>query len=477
MVSRSTQRRIYDLKMRIARRPQMAELHRLEESERLVPEQLLRRQREGALAIARHAFEQSPFYRDLYRGAGLSGGDFRDPAVLDALPFAEKAAVREGFDQIRTPEATDDNTTLQATGGSTGHPTKVLHDKRAMQHLLAWRLHSWWGVAPGDNRAIVWRSGYQPNPWRDRLGNAITWPMTVLNLNANQLGEAEIAQFFDRWSRVRPVLLTGYVGALLELARIAQEDERTFAPPRAIATTSSPISAGQKAFLSEVFGAPTYDHYQAIEVPVIAGECEQANGQHVFSDSRWLEIVDDAGRPVGPGETGTIAVTDLRNRAFPLVRYMIGDRASWKAEPCACGRPFPRLNPIGGRTTDNLRMPSGLVVSGEGMTALFDPWPDAVRQFQVRQRVDSSITLRCVRGTAPDADAVMQRVADGLRTTVRGEVPVRLEVVDVIPHDRGKSRFIVREDADGSASAPTDLLPAGALSTDVTSPGAPATAS
>src|SRR4051794_20652807 len=385
MTSRSTQRKIYDLKMNATRRSQQAELRRLIEIERLSPEQLSRLQRERALAIARHAFEQSPFYRDLYRDASLSTDDFRDEAVLDALPFAQKLAVRENFESIHTPEATPQNTSLQATGGSTGHPTKVLHDKRARQHLLAYRLHRWWGVSPGDNRALVWRLDFRTEAWRERLGNIATWPMTVIQLDANQMGRAEIARFFDHWGRTRPVMLQGYVGALLELARIAAEEGRTFAPPVAIATTAAPISAGEKAFLSEVFGAPSYDHYQSIEVPIISGECEQANGQHVFTDARWVEVVDDAGRPVGPGETGTLAVTDLRNRAFPLVRYLIGDRASWQIEPCPCGRPFPRLSPIAGRSTDVLRLPSGLAISGDGMSAIFDAFPDAVRQFQVCQ--------------------------------------------------------------------------------------------
>src|SRR3954464_9562006 len=129
MISRSTQRKMYDLKLKALRRPQLEEYRRLLANERLAPEQLHRVQRERALAIARHAFEQSPFYRDLYRDAGLSADDFRDPAVLDCLPLAQKAAVRESFETIRTAEATPENTIAQVTGGSTGHPTKILHDK------------------------------------------------------------------------------------------------------------------------------------------------------------------------------------------------------------------------------------------------------------------------------------------------------------------------------------------------------------
>ena len=439
--------------MALARRPQRAEYRRLLEAELRSPEELAALQRDRALAIAAFAFANSPFYRDLYTAHGLRAADLHDPAVLAHLPIAEKAAVREGFERIRTPEATPKNSTPQATGGSTGRPTKVLHDQRAMQHLLAWRLHRWWGVTPADDRAIVWRSTYGANPRRDKIRELLAWPVRVRQLNANQLGEAEIRRFFEQWEKTRPVLLTGYVGAVLELARFVQDSGRQPTPPKAVALTSAPVSAGQKQHLREVFGAPVYDHYQCIEVPLIAGECEQADGQHVFSDARWLEIVDEQGRPVGRGETGDVVLTDLRNRVFPIVRYRLGDRASWKAAGCRCGRPFPVLNPIGGRITDNLYLPSGLVVAGEGMTAIFDPWPDAVRQFQLVQHADSSVTLRCVPGPDPRADELIRQVADGLRATVRGEVPVRLEIVDVIAHDRGKSRFILRE-AGEQAPAP-----------------------
>jgi len=104
---------------------------------------------------------------------------------------------------------------------------------------------------------------------------------------------------------------------------------------------------------------------------------------------------------------------------------------------------------VRGRVTDVLRLPSGLVVSGDGILEIFDPWPDAVRQFQIWQAEDHSLTLLCVRGSDPDADAIMRRAADALRAAVRGEVPVRLELVDAIRHDRGKQRIVV-SDAPGA---------------------------
>lgn len=478
MTTRAMRRRVYDAKMNLTRRSHVMELRRLAENERLSAEELTELQRDRALAMARHARLQSPFYRELYRDAGLTADDFRDPAVLDALPFAEKPAVRENFASISTPEATSENTVPQHTGGSTGHPTKVLHDKRAMQHLLAYRLHSWWGVEPSDNRALAWRVGFRPSAWRDRFGNVLSWPMRTIQIDANHMGPAELEQFLDGWARARPALLVGYTGTVLDLARLVQQDQRALAPPLAVATTASPISAGEKAYLTEVFRAPAYDHYQSIEVPIMAGECEQANGLHVFSDARWVEVVDDEGKPVGPGETGSVVVTDLSNRAFPFVRYQIGDRASWKTEPCPCGRPFPQLDPIGGRTTDNFVLPSGRFIMAELVAGVLAAHPGGVRQYQACQHADLSVTLRYVPGPTPPPEAVLQGAVDEARHMLGDEVPVRIEAVDEIPHDRGKQRVVVRENADGTVAPPpsTDsgpVLPQPTVSTDSTSRSSP----
>ena len=240
-----------------------------------------------------------------------------------------------------------------------------------------------------------------------------------------------------------PALFTGYAGAVIELAQFVERSGRALRPPKAVGTTWSPITPGQKQYLGEVFGAPVYDHYQCQEVPMLAGECSRADGLHVFADSRRVEILDADGRAVGPGETGDVVVTDFTNRVAPVIRYRVGDRARWKAGACPCGITLPLLEPVLGRITDALRFPSGLVIAGEPMCGLFHEWPEAVRQFQLRQEADHSLTLRCVRGSDPDADGIMRRVVERLTAKVRGEVPVRLEVVDAIPHDRGKQRFIL----------------------------------
>jgi len=450
-VSRLLRDRIFEAKLRIALPAELAELRALTQNERLHPEQLRSLAQASAADIVRFAMAHTDYYRERYARAGIREQDLSDPDAFRSLPVLERADVRDHFERIRSDEATPSNAQYAVTGGTTNEPLRVLRDRRASHRTLGWRLHRWWGVGPGANQALIWRdasSGF----WKSLRHDALWWPTRSVRMDANHIDEKATAAFLDGWERIRPALLTGYVGAVIELAQLVQRSGRAIPPPKAVGVTAAPITPGQQEYVCKVFGAPVYDHYQCIESPMLAGECARHDGLHVFADARLVEILDDEGQPVPPGELGSVVITDFRNRVFPLIRYRLGDEARWKEGACPCGITFPMLEPVRGRITDMLRFPSGLIVSGDGILAIFDPWPDAVRQFQLRQERDYSLTLRCVRGSDANADRIMRKVVEEVRATARYEVPVRLELVDEIRHDRGKQRIVV-SDVPGSPAA------------------------
>jgi phenylacetate-coenzyme A ligase PaaK-like adenylate-forming protein len=49
----------------------------------------------------------------------------------------------------------------------------------------------------------------------------------------------------------------------------------------------------------------------------------------LFDDDYLIEVLDDQGHHVAPGERGRIAVTSFATDAFPLIRYLIGDAATY----------------------------------------------------------------------------------------------------------------------------------------------------
>lgn len=430
---------VFDLKAATALRSSQNRYRDLVRNERLDPDELQSLQDRRAIDHARFAMQNTVFYRDRYTDAGFTVKDLEDPAAFAELPIIDKAEVREFGAQIRSTEANEKTSKVSATGGSTSAPLKLLRDLRFPARSLEWRLLSWWGVRPYDNLAYVhhmFRSAKEA-----RMNTLQWWPSRRMQLDTYGIDDERIAGFVARWESIRPQAVIGYVGGVVELSRLLEAKGISLTPPRAIAVTAAPLNQAQRAEIERVFHAPVYDHYRCGEIPWMAGECSERNGMHVFADVRKIEVVDDNDKPVQAGQMGEVVVTDMTNRVFPLVRYRLADRTAPLAGQCACGVTLPRISAVAGRVSEAARLPDGRVIPGDSLTEIFDSSLDAVRQFQVHQHADYSITVRCIQGTAADALEQINGVVTQLQNIVK-PVEVRLELVDVIPHDRGKIRYI-----------------------------------
>ncbi|MBD8101906.1 phenylacetate--CoA ligase family protein [Plantibacter sp. CFBP 8775] len=412
----------------------------LERDERLDPDALAALSAERSIAHARFAMEHSPFYRERYGSAGFTLDDLRDPAAFDELPIIEKADVREHAAAFRTPEADDRTSAVSTTGGSTGEPLRLLRDLRFPARALEWRLFRWWGVDPSDNTALL--SRHVKSARAELKHAAAWWPSRRIQLDANHMDPEHVDRFVEGWQRIRPKALVGYVGGIAELARLLDERGLSIAAPTAVAVTAAPITPAQRELIGRVFRAPVYDHYRSAEIPWMGGECSAHDGLHVFSDVRTLDLVDESDRPVPDGTVGQVVFTDLTNRVFPLVRYRLGDRTARMQGECSCGVTLPRITAVVGRVSEALHLPDGRVIAGEGLTQLFATAPGAVRQFQIHQLADHSIVVRVVSSGADDAPGAIRAAVDRLAAMTSGSVPVSLELVADIPHDRGKVRYI-----------------------------------
>lgn len=408
----------------------------------LEPNALARLQRARGMSLARYAWDSTEFYRAHYAAAGFSRSDLEEDDVFTSLPLVSKAHLREQRSGFIATGIDDTRRLPSSTGGSTGQPLSLFHDAKAPTASLWWRVFGWWGVEPFDNRAGIQRERRTRSTilreWAE------WWPTKIMSLDARSMTDESMGEFAAQWNGVGPALLNGYVGGIHEFATYVRRHSLALTPPRAIGVTAAPITPSTRRFIEEVLGAPVFDSYRSAEVPWIAAECSAHDGLHILADDRIVEIVDSGGSLLDNGSEGDVVVTDLNNRVFPLVRYELGDRSALLDGACSCGRTLPRMAPIRGRVTDVIRLPTGQRVTG-GLTGIFNDRPDAVAQFQVHQHADLSITLRCVPGSAADALAVIEAAGRALGALVATSVPVTVEIVETIAHDRGKMR-VVRSD-------------------------------
>lgn len=416
--------------------------HELMDNERLSPAALAARQGQMAQDIVSFAMDQSPYYRETYQALGVRPGRIDETAEWQKLPILERSTVKENSERIPTPDATPPNVRKALTGGSTGEPLRTMHDARVPTLPLSWRMYSWWGVTPYDDLARIGRWNF--GQFSSLKNNLSWWPSKQIYLDAGLISDDTMHTFRHQLNRIRPKLIEGYVGAMLEFADFLERRQLTVPVPTAVATTAAPLTASARARLETAFGAPVYDEYRGSEFGWMAGECGERDGLHIFSDFRRIEILDNDGRPAAPGEVGDIVITDLRNRVFPMIRYRTGDQGILREEDCRCGRALPLMEQPQGRVTDMIRLPSGAILAHRLM-GMFAGHPEAVRLFQIHQLADYSVTIRVVQGDTADAHTHIENAVSTLRQRIQHEVPVRLEYVDALPYTGGKTKYIISD--------------------------------
>lgn len=315
-----------------------------------------------------HAADQVPFHQRL-KHERITPATAME--ILASLPFTTKTNL-QGDAPLMLARHQPRRVAVKTTGGSTGQAVTVRKDREAMAMARAamWLGYGWHGIAIGDRCARFW--GVPRTGRRRALAVLGDWAMNRLRFSAFAFDDDDLKRYWLTMQRRRPSWLYGYASMLSLLAECAERegwDGRSLGVKAAI-STSEVLAEPQRSLIERVFGAPCRVEYGCGEIGPIAYECERAQ-LHVIASDVLLEVLDSTGSPVAPGEVGEVVVTDLNNRAMPLIRYQIGDYAV-AGDRCSCGRAFPVLASMWGRAYDYVTAPSGKRYHGEFFMYIFE---------------------------------------------------------------------------------------------------------
>jgi putative adenylate-forming enzyme len=311
---------------------------------------------------------RSPFYQRFHRGL--------EQRPFAALPILSKATMMENFDAVVTdprirladaerylgaPPAARlflDRYTLLSTSGTTGRRGVFVFDEREWVGAIAaiTRPIAWSGAASSlrnpPRSALIASS----TPWHysARIGRSLsTRLLPTLRLDA-ALPLGTLVQRLNAW---QPTALAVYPSVLLQLAD-AQIAGHLHIPLQNVATSAEVLTAETRRRVDEAWGIRVFDTYGATEYAPIAAECAFGN-KHLFEDRAIIEVVDEHGRVLPPGERGDrILLTLLERHTQPLIRYEISDMVRERPGTCPCGRSFRMIESIEGRVEDVLQFPA-----------------------------------------------------------------------------------------------------------------------
>lgn len=372
---------------------------------------------EARLARSIGAALRIPFYREHLGGSP-------QPCDLPSLPVLPRGEVGQLEASVRSLHTPGTRFTSSRTSGSTGMPTTFLFDASHQRGRFGARMRYLFENGWSALGRSAWVVQLRPDT-----------PDESFSRGGRLLG----ARFFDHLGDLDalaaalrvldPLFLYAFPVTLDGLTRIIPPGGRPLPSLRRVFSGSEALDDSVRSRVREVFGVDVCDNYGSSEA-FLAWQC-RAGSYHVNAEHVVLEIVDDGGRPVAPGQLGRVLVTTLENFLMPLVRYEIGDYALAADGACACGRTLPLIGRIVGRGIN-------LFVGTDGK--FFVPWPLVrplkdrpwVRQYQIIQHKVDDFLVRYAadRPLSPDDE---QAVRDNAARFIGVPVTIRFDRLDVVP--------------------------------------------
>lgn len=412
----------------------------LVERERWNPEQF-RRYQEDRLMEVLNAAQNSPYYAQVFREAGITV-EMPPFEILSRLPLLSKATLHDRGRDLLTRTHLPKGAIVFKSSGTTGTPTEIYYNREQHQKEVAWleaRSRRWAGLDYRDRRVMFGVrkvcSFDQSRPPFWRLSPA----ENMAYMSIYHLSKDFVPAYLDFLHEYRPKLVMGYPSALSTLAHFALKLGKLPPAAQAAITTSETVTPAIREAIETAWQCKLYDTYGAVEACVFASECEYGR-LHLSPDIGIYEILDPGGKPCPPGVVGEAVCTGLENLLQPLIRYRIGDAAAWSEDQeCPCGREMPILQSVEGRIEDMC-----YTVDGRAMLRFDTVFKGVhgIREAQVVQnKLDEFVINIVPDGILSKNDE--EKIKANMRLHV-GDVKIEVKEVSLIPRTAGnKFRAVI----------------------------------
>ncbi|MFQ5568401.1 MAG: phenylacetate--CoA ligase family protein [Rhodothermales bacterium] len=384
------------------------------------------------------AYEEVPFYHRLMDAASVKSSDIRTLDDLCKIPVVTKDMLRLGYPHLTTRD-TGQKTHESYTSGSTGKNFCVRLDEQTVGRYRASFLLAlgWAGWHLGEPHV---QTGITLN--RNAERKLKDWLLRCHYISATHLDDRSLDTTLDLIEKYSIKHLWGFPGSLYFLSLRAIENGWN-RPLRSIVTWGDNLLPYYRIIIEKAFRTRVHDTYGCQEGMQIAAQCGHGDHYHIHSLDVIVEYLDDEGKPVAPGEPGSLILTRLHPGPMPLIRYQVGDiGVSNNGVPCVCGRGFELLQSIQGRDTDIVITPTGNRLIVHFFTGVLEHFTE-VDTFQVIQEDLESIVLRIVP-TRTFSEETAGAIVAALKQQGTGDLVINVECVQEIPFTPGgKRRFII----------------------------------
>ena len=294
------------------------------------------------------------YYSEVYKKAGITGVSTAEE--FEKIPFTDKADLRNAYPLGIQAVPDEQVVRIHSSSGTTGKPVIIPYTAKDVDDWATMfaRCYEIAGITPKDRIQItpgygLWTAGIGFQAGCEKLG-AMAIPMGPGNT------DKQLQMMIDLESTV--ICATSSYALLLaeEINKRGLKDKIKL---KKGVIGSERWSEAKRKYIAEALGIELYDIYGLTEIygPGIGINCPGETGMHIFDDYLYTEIIDPAtGKVLPDGEEGEIVITTLVKEGAPLIRFRTHDLSRILPGECRCGRTYPRLDIIKGRSDDMFKV-------------------------------------------------------------------------------------------------------------------------
>jgi len=393
-----------------------------------------------------------PYYKIL----NINFDSFKEDTIFEDIkniPFLTKKELREEYDNLYIINPKLKRIYPNASGGSTGEPTRFMQDNYYSDWIVATKIlyNEWAGEKIGEPLIKLWGSE------RDILGESksllnelANWVRNLKLLNSFRMTQKEMKKHIEEINLYKPKMILAYVRSIYELAKFARENKLAVYSPYSIMTSTGVLYPEYRKLIEKVFNCFVFNRYGSREVGDMACDCEKHEGLHLNVFNHYIEIIDKNGKNCEPGKMGEVVVTTLRNYTMPLIRFKIEDMAILSNKKCSCNRGLPIIDKIVGRTNSIIRTNKSAIDSA-AITALLYFYRENIlfksfSKYQIIQKTKNNIEMKVIVVDKQLWKKEKKKIREKFKKVLGEDVSVLFkEVKSIEPSKSGKYMYIISE--------------------------------
>jgi phenylacetate-CoA ligase len=270
--------------------------------------------------MVKYCYNQVPYYKNIFNEYSINYNNIVSIDDLKKIPILDKEVVRLNYNNLRSIELKNLSYYERRSGGTTGEPIRSLVTKeaRAFETFAFFRGLYYMGWNPEMTYIQVFGGSLGLNIKSSFRAKVYNFMMNSLLIPAFEIDSNNIEDYYKILnSNKNNICIIGYPSAINNIVELLKAKTLETNSVKLVITTSEQLIEDWKYNIQSYFNCQIRSYYGS-------GEIQSLGYQEINSDNSYL-IPRDNVIIESIEKNNELIITQLHNKAQPLLRYKNGD--------------------------------------------------------------------------------------------------------------------------------------------------------